>query len=337
MTHHDDDQLAAWLADGPHHGPVGVLGDALARVRETGQRPGWLVRATGGTIAQPGDSLLRYAMVLVTVAALLGILAGALIAGRILPPPNPRPPVLVDKSAEPSASPPSGLVAYVLTRQRQPGEGRCPKDGDRRASGARSAMSNSANKDGSDAHRLVAGAGLVGWAADGSALLLEGNGLRIVDPSGTVLQRFSRNELCRLPCSGTEPFSFSPDGARISFVRFYPDVENSTVIAILDLASRQVTELESTRTTNGSDLEQCWLSTRCEGQDDTPRWSPDGSRLAFARQVMSPEPGSNWTSAAVYLVNADGRGLQRVTPEGWYAFNQAGALMVRHWPSSTPR
>ena len=42
MTHHDDDQLAAWLADGPHHGPVGVLGDALARAREPGNgRVGW--------------------------------------------------------------------------------------------------------------------------------------------------------------------------------------------------------------------------------------------------------------------------------------------------------
>jgi Tol biopolymer transport system component len=93
------------------------------------------------------------------------------------------------------------------------------------------------------------------------------------------------------------------------------------LIAILDRARRPDTELESTRTTNGSDLEQCWLSTRCEGQDDTPRWSPDGSRLAFARQVMSPEPGSSWTSAAVYVVNADGSDLRRVTPEGWYAFN----------------
>ena len=132
MTHHDDDQLAAWLADGPHHGPVGVLGDALARARETGQRPGWLVRATGGTIAQPGDSLLRYAMVAVTVAALLGILAGALIAGRILPPPNPRPPVLVDKSAEPSASPPSGLVA-VRPYQATPARGRQVPQGRRSA------------------------------------------------------------------------------------------------------------------------------------------------------------------------------------------------------------
>ena len=190
-------------------------------------------------------------MVAVTVAALLGILAGALIAGRVLPPPNPRPPVLVDKSAEPSASPPSGLVAYVLTRQRQPGEGKCPKDGDQPSIWCTVSQSNSQTRTEVTPIAWSPRGGLVGWAADGSALLLEGNGLRIVDPSGTVLQRFSGNELCRLPCAGMESFSLSPDGARISFVRFYPDVDNSTVIAILDLASRQVTELESTRTTKG--------------------------------------------------------------------------------------
>jgi dipeptidyl aminopeptidase/acylaminoacyl peptidase len=37
--------------------------------------------------------------------------------------------------------------------------------------------------------------------------------------------------------------------------------------------------------------------------------------------VMSPEPGSTWTSAAVYVVNPDGSGLHRVTPEGFYAID----------------
>ena len=103
-------------------------------------------------------------------------------------------------------------------------------------------------------------------------------------------------------------------------------------IAILDLASREITELESTRTTNVSIDEQCGLSTRCEGQNDTPRWSPDGTRLVFARQVMSPEPGSSWTSAAIYVVNVDGSNLRRLTPEGWYAFdpswNADGSALV---------
>jgi Tol biopolymer transport system component len=92
------------------------------------------------------------------------------------------------------------------------------------------------------------------------------------------------------------------------------------VVAILDLASGQVTELESTRTTNVSIYEHCWISSRCEGMDDSPRWSPDGTRLVFSRQHMSPEPGSTWTSAAAYVVNLDGSGLHRVTPEGFFAY-----------------
>ena len=190
--------------------------------------------------------------------------------------------------------------------------------------------------DGSDVRTLfagdVAGGGLTGWLPDGSALLLEGDGIRIVDPSGSVLESFRHDELCHYPCAGLESFSASPDGTRIAFVRAYPDVENSTVVAILNVATRQVTELESTRTTNVSSGEQCWLSTRCEGSNDTPRWSPDGTRLAFARQHMSPEPGSSWTSAAVYVVNVDGSDLRRLTPEGWYAFdpswNADGSALV---------
>ena len=131
MTHHNDDQLAAWLADGPQHGPMMVLEDALARARKTGQRPGWLVNMTGGTIAQPGDSLLRYAMLAVAVVALLALLVGALIVGGVLPPPNPRPSILVDNTADPSASPQAGLVAYTVTEELQPGEGSCSEDGPR--------------------------------------------------------------------------------------------------------------------------------------------------------------------------------------------------------------
>ena len=344
MTHHDADQLATWLADGPHHGPVGVLDDALATARTTGQRPGWLVSATGGTIAQPGDSLLRYTMLAVAVVALLGLLVGALIVGGVLPPPNPRPPVVVDNTADPApsgapeptptASPSQGLVAYTVVEELQPGEGECTEGG--RAYRCTASHIEIANQGGSDIRTLfagdVAGGGLTGWLPDGSALLLEGDGIRIVDPSGSVLESFRHDELCDYPCAGLESFSASPDGTRIAFVRAYPDVENSTVVAILNVATRQVTELESTRTTNVSSGEQCWLSTQCEGSNDTPRWSPDGTRLAFARQHMSPEPGSSWTSAAVYVANVDGSDLRRLTPEGWFAFdpswNADGSALV---------
>ena len=165
MTHHDADQLATWLADGPHHGPVGVLDDALATARTTGQRPGWLVSATGGTIAQPGDSLLRYTMLTVAVVALLGLLVGALIVGGVLPPPNPRPPVVVDNTADPApsgapeptptASLSQGLVAYTVVEELQPGEGECTEGG--RAYRCTASHIEIANQGGSDIRTLFAG------------------------------------------------------------------------------------------------------------------------------------------------------------------------------------
>ena len=273
---------------------------------------------------------MRYAMVAMAVIALVGLLVGALVAGRVLLPPNPRPPVLVDKTADPSASPPSDLVAYLVREPLLPGQGTCLEEGPSRICAVNNIYL--ANRDGSNAQFLppaeeFGSRDLKGWSADGSRLLVTsivvfGNTeLQIIDLSGAVLQSFTHNELCPSPCAGIDGFSLSPDGARIAFIRSAPDADNSTVVAILDVASREVTELASTQTTNGSSDEQCWLSTQCEGFDDAPRWSPDGTRLVFARQDMSPEPGSSWTSAAVYVVNPDGSGLQRVTPEGWYAFD----------------
>jgi hypothetical protein len=43
--------------------------------------------------------------------------------------------------------------------------------------------------------------------------------------------------------------------------------------------------------------------------DDWPAWSPDGSRIAFAR-------GGDTATAGIYIMNADGSGLQRVSAIG---------------------
>ena len=86
---------------------------------------------------------------------------------------------------------------------------------------------------------------------------------------------------------------------------------------MLDLETGKVTEVAGTRSVNRGG--RCWRSTKCEGLAQTPRWSPDGARLVFSRRSMSSEPGSRWTSAAVFTVGVDGTDLRRVTPEGMYA------------------
>jgi hypothetical protein len=333
MTHHEDDQLAAWLADGPHHGPVDALEDALRTARSTRQRPGWLVSVSGGTIAQqPGASIMRYAILAVTLVALVGLLVGALINGGLLPP-RPSLPAVVDNTAgpsptesvpSPSQTPPAGLVAYTAVQAFEPGQGQCTENGPQfDCSVSRIWVSNT---DGSGAHPLLpkrfTGQQLLAWSPDGSRILYQDDDLKVTDVTGSDRQTLaSRLDLCVYPCSGLDGFAWSPDGKRIAFPRAYGDIENSSVVAILDLASGHVTELESTRTTNGSSPEQCWIRSQCEGMNDVPRWSPDGSQLVFARQVMSPEPGSTWTSAAVYVVNPDGSDLRRMTPQGFYAID----------------
>lgn len=189
----------------------------------------------------------------------------------------------------------------------------------------------------------------MGWSADGSTLLLQGDGaVVLVDATGSEQKTFSiwcpdkppsadgscagaDPVLCTYPCSGADGFALSPDGQSVAFVRAYPDVENASVLAVLDVKTGAITELTSTRSTNpvypneGATHPKAFLcntSTKlrtCQGYDGNPKWSADGRQIVFERQTMSPEPGATWDSAALYEVDADGGNLRRVTPSGLYA------------------
>ena len=71
MTHHDDDRLVTWLADGPPHAPAAGLERALAATRTTGQRPAWLATAlNGGAI---GADRTAPTMQLISIVVALGL------------------------------------------------------------------------------------------------------------------------------------------------------------------------------------------------------------------------------------------------------------------------
>ena len=221
-----------------------------------------------------------------------------------------------------AASPEVGLVAFTQVDELRPGEGQCTADSLPGSCSARHIWL--AGADGSNPHRLLSTVDRdtpLAWTPHGSGLLVQtssGGGLVLMDPNGTVTRQLAHDQLCALPCAGADDFDFSPDGTRLAFVRSYPEIDNGTVVAVVDIATGEVTELDATRTTNGP-LAECFRSAGCEGLDGTPRWSHDGTQLVFGRQAMSPEADNEGTSAALYTVNADGTGLRRVTPEGLFA------------------
>ncbi len=284
----------------------------------------------------------RTSLVLVAAALISAIVGGALIAGSgIVKLPSVVPPSVVrsaDPSTEPSAElrseapsvPPasSGLIAYVKFVPLEAVDTDCERGArgwwdDQRPTGCSRIWVS--NTDGTNAHELLPDhhgyQTPLSWSRDGTRLLFEdAAGLWLADASGAVLQSLPFDVLCPIGCPTVSGYEFSPDGATIAFARPPITTSGGSVIALVDVATGHVTELAST----------------ASDRNDAPHWSPDGTRLTFARQTARP------SQATLLMVNADGSNLHQIGPRNLYAieprWSPDGSLIVFYGetPGETP-
>lgn len=265
----------------------------------------------------------RRGFALLAAAALLtaAIVGGAVLVGSgivklrsitpsIVPPTAP---VSTDPAAElPSASPTafpasSGLIAYAKFGPLAAHIRECPTGARRlyqpsHGSGPGCSRIWVSRTDGTGARELVPDhpgyQTPLEWSPDGTRLLFEdAAGLWLVEASGTIVRSLPFEDLCPVGCATVGGYRFSPDGAVIAFVRPPIATPGGEVIALVDVATGHVTEI---------------ASTAPEG-NDAPHWSPDGTRLTFARQPGGP------AGATLYMVNADGSNLHQYVPLDMYA------------------
>ncbi len=143
-------------------------------------------------------------------------------------------------------------------------------------------------------------------AADGSFVAFQrcGRGacrIYTVRPDGTGLKRV--DHACtgrRAPrsCSDRSYPAVSPDGRQIAFVRMF----HRGGIDHVGIYRMRI---------DGSHVRRVTLPRTRGVEDGDPQWSPDGKRIVLVRHRFTKHSGDR---QAVFVVNADGTGLRRITP-----------------------
>jgi hypothetical protein len=104
----------------------------------------------------------------------------------------------------------------------------------------------------------------------------------------------------------------SPDASRLAYVIMEGSQLTASTIVILDVSTARITPLESTRTQN-PDIDNPCSTEAFQGYNESPSWSPDGSRLIFTRQSLGPSV-NGFCQSTSFTVNADGSDLRQLLP-----------------------
>ena len=142
------------------------------------------------------------------------------------------------------------------------------------------------------------------WSPDGRKLAFvsqrDGNSeIYVMNADGSA-----QENLTRQPASDSHP-SWSPDGRKLVFVSRR---DGNSEIYVMNA--------------DGSGLRNL---TRTPSDDLDPAWSPDGRAIAFVQKKCMPRPRDPRCATAyetyLYVVNADGSGLRRLTTRRAHLFN----------------
>jgi TolB protein len=161
------------------------------------------------------------------------------------------------------------------------------------------------------------------FSRDGSRLVFEQlsrdtshTQIYVATADGAKIHRIA---LCKPPsCLDHYAPSWSPDGKQLAIStdggKLTSDGPTRFGLAIIDVASEEVHPIVD--------------HPAIQGQDLFPRWSPDGKQLVFWRDRFLG--GS--VKTAIFIVNADGSGLQQLTPWSMLAgdpdWSPDGSLIV---------